>query len=49
VPLTLEEGTIGVRFALCRTFPENGATQAADEEIDFDQILYGALSDESGS
>jgi hypothetical protein len=48
VPLTLEEGMTGVRFALLRTSPEYGATQAADEEIDFDQILHGVLSDESG-
>jgi hypothetical protein len=34
VPLTLDEGTTGVAFALCQRAPECGATRAANEDVD---------------
>jgi hypothetical protein len=44
VPLTFEEGTTGVAFALCQRAPDRGAARAADEETVFDPALCGALS-----
>jgi hypothetical protein len=44
VPLTFEEGTTGVMFALCQRSAECGAPRAADDEIDLDPALCGALA-----
>jgi hypothetical protein len=44
VPLTLEEGTTGVAFALCQRSPEQAATRSADEEIGLDPALCSVLS-----
>jgi hypothetical protein len=34
VPLTLDEGTTGIAFALCQRAPECGATRDTNEDID---------------
>jgi hypothetical protein len=43
VPLTLDEGTTGVAFALCQRAPECGATRDANEDI-IDPKLCGVLT-----
>jgi hypothetical protein len=44
VPLTLEERTTGVAFALCQGSPEYDTARAADDEISLDPALSGVLS-----
>jgi hypothetical protein len=44
VPITFEEGMVGVSFALCPWGPEREVARTADEDIRLDQALCRTLA-----